>query len=596
CHQMNLRQNTINLLNYVSILWGEVHIANPNAEELVLNQMTMADLAEQTGDENIRIMGEAMLRGETGYQEMTDPITGLRIWAMYMPVKSTGWSLAIIFPVDEFLSDIKSLENMVIVVFAFLALVLGFAVFLLIRLVINPIEFITTGITEISLGNSILEGFDLQKIARINERKDELGAIGIGLGKLMQYFNRLSENAQAVSSGDLTSEVIPASDKDQLGLALKKMVIDLQELVGNVKRSAVDLNSSSTQLANAANQSGQAATQITATIQEMAGGLNKQTESIGSTAQSIDMLAKAIEGVAQGAQEQANSVSLSSEATAKLTDAINEVTNSSTKTVESASEAAKSAKSGSNRMQENISSMNLIKEKVDLSVERVKEMGQRSEEIGAILVTIEDIASQTNLLALNAAIEAARAGEHGKGFSVVADEVRKLAERTVLATNEIGGLITQVQMTVDEAVNAMNESAAEVENGVGLTHETGEALNEILDGIRKVNQEVRGISNSTDMMKAASNDLVRSMDSVSAIVEENTAATEEMSASSNEVSNAIESIASVSEETSASVEELSASTEEMSAQFEEVSASSTTLEEMAQVLMDLVAAFKLNKE
>lgn len=72
-------------------------------------------------------------------------------------------------------------------------------------------------------------------------------------------------------------------------------------------------------------------------------------------------------------------------------------------------------------------------------------LGGQAENIGKVLGVINDIADQTNLLALNAAIEAARAGDAGRGFAVVADEVRKLAEKTMLATKEVGNAILAIQ-------------------------------------------------------------------------------------------------------------------------------------------------------
>jgi methyl-accepting chemotaxis protein len=247
-------------------------------------------------------------------------------------------------------------------------------------------------------------------------------------------------------------------------------------------------------------------------------------------------------------------------------------------------------------VEETIQSMQKIQVKVNFTGQKVQEMGQRSEQIGTIVQTVENIASQTNLLALNAAIEAARAGEHGKGFAVVADEVRKLAEKSAGATKEISGLVKSIQSTVSEAVQAMKESTNEVKNGVELANQSGEALGTILESAIDGQKSGETISAAAARMGTMASELVNAIDMVSAVVKENTASAEEMAAGSIEVNKAIDNIASVSEENSASTEEVSASAEEMSAQVEEVTASAQSLAEMAQTMQELVSQFKLDQE
>ena len=422
--------------------------------------------------------------------------------------------------------------------------------------------------------------------------------------------------ATAIAAGDLTKSVsvqtqnVTYESKDEMGdlaRAFNVMITRLQgvginfaemnaylrDAVSLIAESANAVTSAAGQLATASEQSGEATSQIATTIQQVALGTAQQTEGVTKTSASVEQMSRAIDGVAKGAQEQAKAISQASQITSRINTAIDQVAQNAQSVTRDSAQAATYSRDGAKTVKETITGMEAIRAKVGLSAAKVEEMGTRSEEIGAIVETIEDIASQTNLLALNAAIEAARAGEQGKGFAVVADEVRKLAERSSLATKEIAALIKGIQKTVSEAVTAMQASAAEVEAGVVLANSAGEVLNNILGAAEAVYKQAEDAGNAAAKVSTAAVELVEAVDAVSAVIEENTAATEEMAANSSELTQAIENIASVSEENSASVEEVSASTEEVSAQVEEVSASAASLMEMAQKLQQVVSRFKL---
>ncbi|PTT65954.1 chemotaxis protein, partial [Pseudomonas sp. HMWF007] len=118
-------------------------------------------------------------------------------------------------------------------------------------------------------------------------------------------------------------------------------------------------------------------------------------------------------------------------------------------------ETRKVAEQGTQVIQQAASEMREIADDIAQSSTLIAQLGERSEQITAIVNTIRAIADQTNLLALNAAIEAARAGDQGRGFAVVADEVRQLAARTSGSTAEISNMIGLIQSETRQAIKSM---------------------------------------------------------------------------------------------------------------------------------------------
>jgi methyl-accepting chemotaxis protein len=228
-------------------------------------------------------------------------------------------------------------------------------------------------------------------------------------------------------------------------------------------------------------------------------------------------------GMVTGAEEvvaQSGSVATAGEQMAATS---NDIAHSCHMTAQNAERANDAALEGAQVVKRSIAAMEAIADRVKTASKTVDSLGGRSEQIGQIVGTIEDIADQTNLLALNAAIEAARAGEQGRGFAVVADEVRALAERTTRATREIGEMIKAIQKETGDAVDAMNQGVSEVENGTVEVEKSGRALESILEQIGSVTEQANQIATAAEEQTATTSEISHNMQRITDIVEQSAA-------------------------------------------------------------------------
>ena len=457
----------------------------------------------------------------------------------------------------------------------------------------------------------------------------------------------------ADGGGDLTHE-ITVSSRDEMGTLagnFNRFLSFLRGLLREIAEAAGQVSASSTEMAAAGDQSSRATEQISQTITQVAIGSGKQSEQVATAAGSLHELVEGMEMLATGTQDQAASSTEAAQLMNNLVQHIETIVTGSAEQVRvvgltaarvsRTGEAVKRAgnavdavamaraaseqaiANGEQAVDRTVDGMQRIEVTTAQAADRVRALGERSQQIGEIVAVIDDIAEQTNLLALNAAIEAARAGEHGKGFAVVADEVRKLAERSGKATKEIASLIAGIRVGVTQSVDAMQEGRQEVGRGVAVVGETRAALAVIRDAegatharveeIAAVLSEVDALSQDMDttmpqisrisegnaqtaeQMAAASQKAVRSVESIAAVTQQASAAVAEMAAGTNEMTAAVESVAAISQQNAAAAQEVSAASEEQTAGVQQIAAHAQQLADIASRLQEAVNHFRIDE-
>ncbi|MEY2115939.1 MULTISPECIES: methyl-accepting chemotaxis protein [Rhodanobacter] len=232
---------------------------------------------------------------------------------------------------------------------------------------------------------------------------------------------------------------------------------------------------------------------------EVVGQVQHGSQAVSSAAQQI---AKGNDDLSQRTQEQASSLEETASSMEEMTSTVRQNAENASHANQLANGAREQAERGGQVVAQAVAAMG--------------EISASSRRIADIVGLIDEIAFQTNLLSLNAAVEAARAGEQGRGFAVVASEVRSLSQRSAAAAKEIKVLI--------------GESVDRVQAGSALVEQSGAALADIVDSVRKVTDIVAEIAAASHEQSAGIDQVNRAVMQMDEVTQQNAALVEEAAA------------------------------------------------------------------
>ena len=393
---------------------------------------------------------------------------GIDVYGVTQPVGDTGWMVLTGLPDEEYGKIVKGLNTRAGIILVAGALAIALIIYLIAKSIINPMKRLAEGVERIADGE-----LDVSIDVRTN---DEVGLIEDGVRKTT---DRLSQYVAYIEEITLILDDVASGNLDFV------LTQDYSGEFAKIKDALINISES---LSSTLSQIGTAADQV-------AGG--------------SDQVAAGAQSLSQGSTEQASSVE-------DLSSSLSEIT-------ERISENSRNAEAASRLSMETGKAVNESNQKMNEIVEAMEVITQKSDEIGKIIKTIDDIAFQTNILALNAAIEAARAGAAGKGFAVVADEVRNLAQKSALAARETTELIEGSMEAISAGRSVISQTASALELVVEKTESVGREITRIADASSLQAQEAEKITSGVEQISSV-------VLSTSATAEESAAASEELAA------------------------------------------------------------------
>ncbi len=270
--------------------------------------------------------------------------------------------------------------------------------------------------------------------------------------------------------------------------------------------------------------------------------------SVDETSSAVGEISVAIEQVSRNLDSLSDVVDKSVSAMEEISATLKNVETTTAVSHQMASQVKEQADRGRAVVHETVTALADIQTSVDLSYSSIMRLSEKSNRIDSIVNVINDITKRTNLLALNASIIAAQAGEYGKSFGVVADEIRNLSLQTGQSTGEITDIIEEIMNESRSAAGSVSVTRELVQKGVTLGHQTGEALQVILESSSRSMDMTEEIKVATEEQAKSVRLVTQSMEDVSTMTSQIFNASKEQANATKSIVRAIDSIKDMTEE------------------------------------------------
>ena len=487
-----------------------IAIAHKNSDA-VKNRLNMVEKSKT--DESLVSLGLFAQRAiDSDKSEVGTYIyNGVKNIASYTEMKSSGWTIVITAPYNEFMGTVNSLRTSMIGIGVVILVIALIIVYLIAGAMVKPVQ------TAVDVLKNIAQGEGDLTVRLPVTGNDEVT-------DLSEYFNET-----IVKIGTSIRQVgINSNTMEEIG----------NELASNMAETASAVH------------------QISANIDGVKQQAMTQAASVTETAATIEEIVRTIKQLNTSIETQAASVAQSSSSVEQMVANIASIG----QTLDKTDEVVKDLTAATGDGKATLVTSNSVTQKI-------------AEESGSLMEAssvIQHIASQTNLLAMNAAIEAAHAGEAGKGFAVVADEIRKLAEESSMQ----GKTITTTLKTLSGEIETLSASSKTVEakfNAIftlaeqvkEMSARLTEAMDEQENGSKEVLTAIKSINTVTVEVQAGSEEMLKGSESVAGEMQKLDALTRiitdsmnEMASGAVQISNAIQEVSEITQKNKRSIENL----------------------------------------